>query len=109
VKATPDLAFTSEADVAADVIMVALRVRAGGTANVAGGALLTCLGASAHPGADTETGAVDWGDGTARSTWPLRADETFPLACRLPQRAAAAAMSSWRSATTGAAVQSASE
>ncbi|MCX6373271.1 MAG: PKD domain-containing protein [Actinobacteria bacterium] len=61
------------------------RVRAGGKANVAMGALLTRRGSFADPGADTWTGAVDWGDGSARTTLRLRADKTFALAHRFPR------------------------
>ena len=85
VTVTSDLACTSGASVAVDVINVAPRVRAGGAANVAGGALLTRLGAFADPGADTWTGAVDWGDGSARTALALRADKTFTLAHRFPR------------------------
>jgi len=85
VTVTSDLACTSEAGVVVDVINVAPRVRAGGAANVAEGALLTRLGAFADPGADTWTGAVDWGDGSARTPLRLRADKTFILAHRFPR------------------------
>ena len=67
VTVTSDLACTSGAIVAVDVVNAAPRVRAGGTANVAGGALLTRLGTFADPGAVTWTGAVDRGDGPARA------------------------------------------
>ena len=82
---TGDLARTAGASVAVHVVNLAPGVRAGGTANVAGGALLTRLGAFADPGADTWTGAVDWGDGTARTALPLRADKTFTLTHRFPR------------------------
>jgi len=85
VTVTSDLARTAGASVAVDVVNVAPRVRAGGKANVARGALLTRLGAFADPGADTWTGAVDWGDGSTRTALRLRADKTFTLAHRFPR------------------------
>ena len=85
VTVTSDVARTAGASVAVGVVNVAPRVRAGGKANVAAGALLTRLGAFADPGADTWTGAVDWGDGSARTALRLRADKTFTLAHRFPR------------------------
>ena len=74
-----DLARSAEASVAVAVVNVAPRVRAGGKANVTSGAPLTRRGAFADPGADTWNGAVDWGDGSARTALRLRADKTFAL------------------------------
>lgn len=85
VAVSSDLARTAGASVVVDVVNVAPRVRAGGKANVAAGALLTRLGSFADPGADTLTGAVDWGDGAARTALRLRADKTFRLAHRFPR------------------------
>jgi hypothetical protein len=85
VKVTSDLARMAAASVAVSVVNVAPRVRAGGKANVSAGALLTRHGSFADPGADTWTGAVDWGDGSARAVLRLRADKTFALAHRFPR------------------------
>ncbi|MCX6362893.1 MAG: hypothetical protein NTW58_01740, partial [Actinobacteria bacterium] len=52
---------------------------------MAAGAPLTRHGSFADPGADTWTGAVDWGDGSARTALRLRADKTFTLAHRFPR------------------------
>jgi len=85
VTVTSDLARSAAASVAVHVVNVAPRVRAGGQANVASGALLTRRGSSADPGADTWKGAVSWGDGSARTALRLRADKTFKLAHRFPR------------------------
>jgi hypothetical protein len=82
VTVTSDLARSAGASVAVDVINVAPRVRAGGKANVVAGALLTRRGSFADPGADTWTGSVTWGDGSARAPLRLRADKTFKLVHR---------------------------
>jgi len=85
VTVTSDLARSAAASVAVRVVNVAPRVRAGGKANVASGALLTRRGSFADAGADRWTGAVVWGDGSARTALRLRADKTFTLAHRFPR------------------------
>ena len=67
------------------VLNVAPRVRAGGRAKVASGALFTRSGSFADPGAETWTGSVTWGDGSARQALRLRADKTFVLSHRFPR------------------------
>jgi hypothetical protein len=85
VTVTSDLARSAGARVAVDVINVAPRVRAGGKANVVAGALLTRRGSFADPGADSWTGSVTWGDGSARTALRLRADKSFTLVHRFPR------------------------
>ena len=80
-----DLTRWAGASVAVAVVNVAPRVRAGGKANVTSGAPLTRRGTFADPGADTWGGAVDWGDGSARTALRLRAEKTFVLAHRFPR------------------------
>ena len=82
---TSDVARTAEARVAVHVVNVAPRVRAGWKASVVAGVLLTRRGSFADPCADTWTGAVAWGDGSARTALRLRADKTFKLAHRFPR------------------------
>jgi hypothetical protein len=85
VTVTSDAARSAAASVAVRVVNVAPRVRAGGKANVASGALLTRRGSFADPGADKWKGAAAWGDGSARTALRLRAEKTFKLMHRFPR------------------------
>lgn len=89
VAVSSDLARTAGASVVVDVVNVAPRVRAGGKANVAAGALLTRLGSFADPGADTLT--APWTGATARRARRCACAPTRPSGWRTASPAPAAA------------------